>query len=60
MDFTQLLQKIGEWVTTEGLKLVLVLLVLFILCKIINFFCNRLDKRLEKKNFDLTLRLPFL
>ena len=56
MDFTQLLQKIGEWVTTEGLKLVLVLLVLFILCKIINFFCNRLDKRLEKKNFDLTLR----
>ena len=56
MDFTELLQKVGEWVTTEGLKLVLVLVVLFVLCKIINFFCKRLDKRLEKKNFDLTLR----
>ena len=56
MDFAQLLQTIGEWITTEGLKLVLVLVVLFIICKLINFICKRLDRRLEKKNFDLTLR----
>ena len=56
MDFGEILQTVGNWVTTEGLKLVLVLLVLFILCKVINFFCKKLDKRLEKKNFDLTLR----
>ena len=46
MDFGEILQTVGNWVTTEGLKLVLVLLVLFILCKVINFFCKKLDKRL--------------
>ncbi len=56
MDLTQLLQTIGNWVTTEGLKLVFVLIAIFIVCKIINFFCARLDKRLEKKEFDETLR----
>ena len=56
MDFTQLLQTIGNWVTTEGLKLVVVLIAIFLACKIINFFTRRLDRRLEKKNFDETLR----
>ena len=56
MDFGEILQTIGNWVTTEGLKLVLVLIVLFIICKAINFVCKRLDKRLEKKKFDETLR----
>ncbi len=52
MDFTQLLQTVGNWLATEGVKLVLVLVVLFIACKIINFVCSRLDKRLEKRKFD--------
>ena len=56
MDFTELLQTVGNWMVTEGVKLVLVLIALFIVCKLINFFCRRLDKRLEKKNFDETLR----
>lgn len=56
MDFTQLLQTVGNWLATEGVKLVLVLVVLFIACKVINFFCSRLDKRLEKRKFDETLR----
>jgi len=56
MDFAQILQNIGNWITTEGIKLVLVIVVLFILFKITNFLFNRLDKRLQKKNFDETLR----
>ena len=56
MDFTELLQTVGNWIVTEGVKLVLVLIALFIVCKIINFVTRRLDKRLEKKNFDETLR----
>ena len=56
MDFAQLLQNIGNWVTTEGLKLVVVLIAIFLACKIINLFTRSIDKRLEKKNFDETLR----
>ena len=56
MDFTELLQNIGNWITTEGLKLVIVLIVLFIFCKVINLVTRRIDRRLEQKKFDETLR----
>ncbi|MCR4874647.1 MAG: mechanosensitive ion channel family protein [Clostridia bacterium] len=56
MNFTELLQTIGNWITTEGLKLVIVLIALFIFCKVINLVTRRIDRRLEQKKFDETLR----
>ena len=56
VDFTQLLTNIGNWLVTEGLKIVLALVVFAIYCAIIKAICKNIDKKLQKKNVDLTLR----
>lgn len=56
IDFSQLLTNIGNWLVTEGLKIVLALVVFAIYCAIIKAICRKLDKRMQKKNVDLTIR----
>ena len=44
-----------EWLTTEGLKLLIGLLVLFISFKFVNIFSKSVRKRMVKKNRDATI-----
>lgn len=54
-SFTELIQEIAAWLSTEGLKLVFGLLTLFIVFKIINFISRRFKKKMEKNNRDKTI-----
>lgn len=54
-SFTKLLQDVVTWLSTEGLKLVIGLIVLFIAFKIVNCFSRRVKKRMEKNNRDKTI-----
>lgn len=54
-SFTELIQEVAIWLSTEGLKLVFGIIVLFILFKIINGIAKRFKKRMEKKNRDKTI-----
>lgn len=55
ITFTEILNQILSWLSTEGVKLVIGLFVLFILFKIINVISNKFKKRMEKKNKDKTI-----
>ncbi|MBE5749018.1 MAG: mechanosensitive ion channel, partial [Clostridiales bacterium] len=55
MDFEQLLNNVVNWLTTEGLKIVIGLFVLYIGFKAINIVCRRIEKGLHKKEVDLTI-----
>lgn len=50
-----ILDAVWSWMITEGVKVVFGIIVFIILCKVINFVCNRVHKRLEKKNVDKTV-----
>lgn len=54
-SFTELIQEVAVWLSTEGLKLLFGLIVLFIVFKIINLISKRFKKRMEKKNRDKTI-----
>jgi len=60
IDFQEILNTVGNWLTTEGLKVVFALIFVFILCKITNVLFKHWNKRLEKRNFDKTLRSVLL
>ena len=55
MNFEQILQQIVNWLTTEGLRILLGLIVLFILFKVINIVCRKITKSLNKRNMDKAL-----
>lgn len=55
INFTELLNSIVTWLTTEGVKLVIGLVILFIGFKVANFISNKVRKRMEKKNADKTI-----
>lgn len=55
ITFTEILNQVLSWLSTEGVKLVIGLFVLFILFKIINVISNKFKKRMEKKNKDKTI-----
>ncbi len=55
--FTEILNTILTWLSTEGVKLVIGCIVLFILFKVINFISNRFKKGMEKKNRDKTITM---
>lgn len=55
ITFTEILNQILSWLSTEGVKLVIGLFVLFILFKIINVISKKFKKRMEKKNKDKTI-----
>lgn len=54
-SLTELIQEVAAWLSTEGLKLVFGLIVLFILFKVINAISRRFKKNMEKKNRDKTI-----
>jgi len=55
MDFQQLLNTIVTWLTTEGLKIVFGLIILFVVFKLINGISRRIEKNIRKKDVDITI-----
>ena len=55
INFTELLNSIITWLTTEGVKLVIGLVILFVGIKVANFISNKIRKRMEKRNADKTI-----
>ena len=55
IDWQLLLNEVLQWLSTEGLKLLFGVIILFIVFKIINRFTRRMIKKAEKKNRDKTL-----
>lgn len=55
MNFEQILHSVLNWLTTEGVKIVLGLLLMFVLFKVINIVCRKITKSLNKKNVDKTI-----
>lgn len=60
IDWEGVLNTIWNWITTEGLKVVIGGIILFVVFKLTNMVIRRLNKRLEKKNVDKTLRVVVL
>ncbi|MEG2413125.1 MAG: mechanosensitive ion channel family protein, partial [Clostridia bacterium] len=54
--FTKWLQELGTKILPGILKIVLSLIVFFVLCKILNIFFRKLDKAMEKKKVEVTVR----
>ncbi len=50
--FTQMLNDVGSWLTTQGIKAVFAIIVLLILFKVTNFVTKKLAKFMRKKNLD--------
>lgn len=55
LSLEEIIQEVITWITTEGLKLVIGLVVLFIVFKIINVIAKKFKKGMEKKNRDKTI-----
>lgn len=57
MDINNILDAVVLWVKTEGIKLLLALIVLFLSFKIINMSINKLEKKVKnsKRNLDRTI-----
>ena len=55
MDFQYILGSIVNWLTTEGLKIVFGLFVLFVFFKVINCVSRKIEKGLRKKEVDITI-----
>lgn len=55
VTFDEVLKTVVNWATTEGLKLVIGLVVLIIAFKIINLIAKSFKKRMEKKKRDKTI-----
>ena len=49
MNLEEILDKIIDWIVTDGLKLLFALIVLYIVFKLINFFARKIEKRLKSK-----------
>ena len=55
MDWQALLNTIITWITSEGIKIVIALVLLFVSFKVINFIAKKLTKNAEKKKLDKTI-----
>ena len=55
MDWNAIINSIGNWAATTGLRIVIALVVLFISFKVINFVARRIEKAGEKHNSDKTI-----
>lgn len=56
MNLEQFINRLIEWLTTEGIKLVIGLFLLWAGWKIAKKMVNIMSKTLEKKNVDITIR----
>lgn len=54
-NFVEMLKSIGSWAITEGIKVLVGVILLFILFKITNFFTRRFDKLLNRKMIEPTI-----
>lgn len=54
--FADLFSNACKWIVTEGLKIVIALIVFALFCAIIKAICKKIDKSLQKKNVDETVR----
>lgn len=52
MDYKKILDNIVEWLSSEGLKIGIGLILTFISFKLINFIVKRVEKRMNKRNVD--------
>ena len=59
MNLEQFLNKIINWATTEGIKLIIGLLLLWIGWKLVKKVVNIMSKTLEKRNVDATVSIIF-
>lgn len=55
ISFEEILNSIIQWLSTEGVKLLIGLILLFIACKIINLIAKSFKKQMIKKNRDKTI-----
>ncbi len=57
MTINELIENVKQWIVTEGIKLLVALIILFFTFKIINCFTKSIEKRLNrsKKNLDETI-----
>ena len=55
MTFTDVLNNIWNWIITEGIKVVIGIIIFLILCKVINWVCRKIEKSLLKKHVDVTI-----
>ena len=55
IDWQLVLDKVVEWCTTTGIRVIIALIIWFISFKIINFFTKRIYKKLMNKKQDATL-----
>ena len=56
INFASLVSNVGNWLVTEGLKIVIVVIVFAIYCAIVKAICKRLDSKMQRKNVDVTIR----
>ncbi len=56
INFSELLTNVGNWLVTEGLKIVVAVIVFALYCAIIKSICKRIDKKLQRKNVEVTIR----
>ena len=55
ITWQDILNKVIDWATNTGIKIIIALVVWFISFKLINFFFKRIARRLAKRNADATL-----
>ena len=55
IDWQGILTSMLHWITTEGVKVVIALAILFISMRVINFVAKRVSRHAEKKKLDKTL-----
>lgn len=55
MDWEALWTSILTWLTNEGIKIVIALILLVVTFKLVNVIAKKLTKRAEKKNLDKTI-----
>lgn len=54
-QFVEMLKQVGSWAITEGLKVIIGLILLFIVFKLTNFFTKRFEKLLNRKMIEPTI-----
>lgn len=60
INFNGILNTIWNWVKTDGIKLILALIVLFVCFKLTNLIFKKINKTLEKRKSDKTLSKVFV
>ena len=49
MNWEETFKSVEAWLTTEGIKVLIALILFFVAFKLIDFFCKKIEKKAEKK-----------